>query len=59
MKESHIWYSLNVKDIQGIAFKKLGRKLTDAEVKDVIHFAEQCIAYADAIRYAIQIIGIH
>jgi hypothetical protein len=58
MNSTHIWYSLNVADIQDVADTNLDRELTDDELQKVIATAEQHIPYADTIWNAIAANGI-
>lgn len=53
MHKNHIWFSLNVEDIQSQAESEIGRRLDDDELAYVIHRAEQGIEWIDPICIAI------
>ena len=53
MKNSDIFYSLSIEDIQNVALERLDRQLTVAELKSVIPAIEKSIPWFEMIDSAI------
>lgn len=53
MKNSDVFYSLTIEDIQNVALERLNRQLTVVELESVIPAVEKSISWFEIIDFAI------